>query len=219
MAGYYIPKTDAEFDEWLRNFSANIGVIGTALGLPAAKVTAAVNAYPAWQVLYVAHQTAQDAARSAAEDKDAGRDVAKDTVREVVGMAQKNRDLTDGQRETLRITVPDKELTPIPPDYVLNLAPPNLILDWRQRGQATVHFGVNPANEKLNAKPEHIAAARISYRIESGPWIFVADDTNSPYLHNLAITEPQNVEYRAQWIDKKQRVGPYSETAKCTVSP
>ena len=141
MAGYYIPKTDAEFDELLRNFSANIGVIGTALGLPAAKVTAAVNAYPAWQVLYVAHQTAQDAARSAAEDKDAGRDVAKDTVREVVGMAQKNRDLTDGQRETLRITVPDKELTPIPPDYVLNLAPPNLILDWRQRGQATVHFG------------------------------------------------------------------------------
>ena len=66
---------------------------------------------------------------------------------------------------------------------------------------------------------EHIAAARISYRIESGPWNFVADDPNSPYLHNLGITEPLNVEYRAQWIDKKQRVGPYSETAKCTVSP
>jgi len=219
MAGYYIPKTDAEFDEWLRNFSANIGPIGTTLGLPAAKVTAAVNAYPAWQVLYVAHQAAQDAARSAAEDKDAGRDTAKDTVREVAGMAQKNRDLTDGQRATLRITVPDTNPTPIPPDYVLNLAPPNLILDWKQRGQVTVHFGVNPANEKLNAKPEHIAAARISYRIESGPWNFVADDTNSPYLHNLAITEPQNVEYRAQWIDKKQRTGPYSETAKCTVTP
>lgn len=215
----YMPRTDAEFDEWLRNFSANIGPIGTTLGLPPGKVTAAVNAYPAWQVLYVAHQAAQDASKSAAEDKDAGRDTAKEIVREVVGMAQKNRDLTDGQRETLRITVPDKELTPIPLDYVLNLAPPNLILDWRQRGQVTVHFGVNPANEKLNAKPEHIAGARISYRIESGPWTFVADDTNSPYLHNLAITEPQNVEYRAQWIDKKQRVGPYSETAKCTVSP
>jgi len=215
----FIPIKDAEFDEWLRNFSDKIDAIGTALGLPADKVTAAVNAYPAWQALYVAHQSAQDAARTAAEDKDAGRDTAKDTVREVVGMAQKNRDLTDGQRATLRITVPDKEPTPIPPDYVLNLAPPNLILDWKQRGYVTVHFGVNPANEKLNAKPKDIAGARISYRIESGPWTYVADDTNSPYLHNLSITEPQNVEYRAQWIDKKQRTGPYSETAKCTVSP
>lgn len=43
----YIPKTDADFDEWLSNFRANIGTIGTALGFPAAKVTAAVNAYPA----------------------------------------------------------------------------------------------------------------------------------------------------------------------------
>ncbi len=219
MARDYLPRTDAEFDEWLRNFSANISVIGTALDLPAAKVTAAVNAYPAWQALYVAHQSAQDAAKSAAEDKDEGRDTAKDTVREVVGMAQKHKGLTDGQRETLRITVPDREPTPIPPDYVLNLAPPNLILDWKQRGQVTVHFGVNPANEKLNAKPKDIAGARISYRIESGPWNFVADDTNSPYLHNLVITEPTNVEYRAQWIDKKMRTGPYSETAKCTVSP
>jgi len=215
----YMPRTDAEFDEWLRNFSANIGPIGTTLGLPPAMITAAVNAYPAWQILYVAHQSAQDAARTKAEDKDAGRDAAKDIVRPVAGMAQKHPDLTDGQRATLRITVWDTNPTPIPPDYVLNLAPPNLILDWRQRGQATVHFGVNPANEKLNAKPKDIAGARISYRIESGPWTFVADDTNSPYLHNLAITEPQNVEYRAQWIDKKQRVGPYSETAKCTVSP
>ncbi|MBI5778361.1 MAG: hypothetical protein HZA49_02775 [Planctomycetes bacterium] len=215
----YIPKTDAEFDEWLRNFSANIGPIGTALGLPAAQITAAVNAYPAWQVLYVAHQSAQDAARSAAEDKDAGRDTAKDTVRPVAGMAQKHPELTDGQRATLRITVWDTNPTPISPDYVLNLTPPILLLDWKQRGQVTIHFGVNPSNEKRNAKPKDIAGARIFYRIESGPWVYVADDTNSPYLHNLGITEPTNVEYRAQWFDKRIRFGPFGETAKCTVSP
>ncbi|MFH0888856.1 MAG: hypothetical protein V1871_06575 [Planctomycetota bacterium] len=219
MARDFMPRVDAQFDEWLRNFSTNISAIATPLGIAPALITAVTTAFTNWQTAYVAHQTAQNAAESAAENKDAVRDAGKDAIRAVVGMIQKHPDLTDAQRETLGITVPDREPTPIPPDYVLNLAPPNLILDWKQRGQVTIHFGVNPANEKRNAKPADIAGARISYRIESGPWTFVADDTNSPYIHNLAITEPTNVEYRAQWFDKKIRTGPYSETAKCTVSP
>jgi hypothetical protein len=215
----YIPKQDAQFDEWLRNFSTNISAIATPLGIAPALITAVTDAYDDWLVGYVALQTAQNAAQSAAEAKDELRDAAKDAVRAVAGMLQKHPGMTDANREILAITVPDREPTPISPEYVVNLAPPILLLDWKQRGQVTVHFGVNPSNEKLNAKPADIAGARISYRIETGPWTFVADDTNSPYNHNLAITEPTNVEYRAQWFDKKIRTGPYSETAKCTVSP
>jgi hypothetical protein len=113
----------------------------------------------------------------------------------------------------------DPKRTPIPPEYVVRLEPPNLILNWSKRAMVKVHFGVNPANERRNAKPVHIAGAKIWYRMESGPWMFVADDTNSPYNHNFAITEPQNVEYRARWFDKKMRIGIFSETAKCSVTP
>ncbi|MFH0888244.1 MAG: hypothetical protein V1871_03450 [Planctomycetota bacterium] len=215
----YIPQTDAQFDEWLRNFSTNVSAIATPLGVTPALITAVTAAYSDWQLAYTAHQTAQNAAQAAAETKDETRSAAKDAVRPVVGIIQKNPALTDAERETLAITVPDKNPTPTSPEYVLNLAPPNLILDWKQRGQVTVHFGVNPANEKRNAKPTDIGGAKIWYRIETGPWVYVADDTNSPYLHNLAITEPTNVEYKAQWFDKKLRTGPFSESAKCTVSP
>lgn len=215
----YIPQGDAKYDEWLRNFSDKIGPIGTTLGLPPTLVTAAAAAYSVWRPLYVTHLTAQNAAEGSASAKDDGRDTTKDTVRAVATMAQKHPGLTNEQRQILAITELDKEPTPIPPDYVLNLAPPLLLLDWKQRGQVVVHFGVNPANEKLNAKPKDIAGARISYRIESGPWNFVADDTNSPYNHNLSPTEPVNVEYRAQWFDKKSRTGYFSETTKCTVTP
>lgn len=215
----FIPFGDAEFDEWLRNFSANIGPIGTPIGVSPALITAVTDAYDAWSAGYVAHQTAQNAAEAAAETKDELRDAGKDAVRPVVGIIQKNPALTDAQREILGITVPDRKPTPISPEYVVNLAPPLLLLDWKQRGQVLVHFGVNPSNEKLNAKPKNIAGAKIWFRIESGPWNFVADDTNSPYTHNLAITEPTSVEYRAQWFDKKLRTGPFSESAKCTVSP
>lgn len=215
----YIPRRDAEFDEWLEKFSANISAIATPLGVPPLLITAVTDAYANWDLGYDAHQLAQDASRAAAETKDEARDAGKDAVRPVVGIIQKHPDLTDAQREILAITVPDRKPTPTSPEYVVNLAPPILLLDWKQRGQVLVHFGVNPSNEKRNAKPDEIAGAKIWYRIESGPWNFVADDTNSPYTHNLAITEPQNVEYRAQWFDKKMRTGPFSETAKCTVSP
>jgi hypothetical protein len=215
----FMPKSDAEFHEWFRNFDDEISAIATPLGILPALITAVNTAYTNWQVGYVAHQTAQNAAQAAAETKDELRDAAQEAVRAVAGMLQKHPGMTDANRETLGITVRDKEPTPIPPDYVANLTPPILLLDWKQRGQVTVHFGVNPENEKRNAKPKDIAGARISYRIESGPWIYVADDTNSPYVHFHAITEPTNVEYRAQWFDKKMRTGPYSETAKCTVTP
>jgi hypothetical protein len=215
----YIPREDAQFDEWFRNFSANISAIATPLGVTPALITAVTTAYANWQLSYTAHQTAHNAAQAAAEIKDESRASAKEAVRPVAGMLQKNPGLTDAQRETLGITVPDKNPTPTSPEYVANLAPPILLLDWSQRGQVLVHFGVNPSNEKRNAKPTDIAGAKIWYRIESGPWQFVADDTNSPYTHNLAITEPANVEYRAQWFDKKGRTGPFSESAKCTVSP
>jgi len=113
----------------------------------------------------------------------------------------------------------DPKPTTVPPEYVGSLEPPNLILNWSKRAQVKVHFGVNPANERRNAKPVHIAGAKIWYRIESGPWVWIADDTNSPYDHYFSITEPQNVEYQAQWIDKKGRTGGFGDSAKCTVTP
>jgi hypothetical protein len=82
-----------------------------------------------------------------------------------------------------------------------------------------IHFGVNPANEKENAKPVDIAGAKIWFRIGTEAWQFLADDTNSPYTHILTITEPTSVEYKTQWFDKKMRTGSFGNSAKCTVSP
>jgi hypothetical protein len=85
--------------------------LGIAPGF-VARVTAA---YADWQVKYVAHQTAQNAARTAAQNKDESRETAKNVVRDLAGMFQKHPDMTDGQRATLKLTVPDTELTPRPP--------------------------------------------------------------------------------------------------------
>lgn len=112
MARDYIPRTDAEFDEWLEKFSANINAIAAPLGISPALITAVITAYTNWDLAYDAHQLAQNAAQSAALTKDETRTLAKEAVRPVVGMLQKNPGLTDAQRATLAITVPDTEPTP-----------------------------------------------------------------------------------------------------------
>jgi len=135
----YIPYSDAEFDEWFRNFAANIGPIATRLEMPPALISAVIDAYANWRPGYAAQQTARNAAQAATAIKDELRDAGKEAVRPLVGIMQANRDLTDGERATMRITVPDRTLTQASPDYVANLAPPLLLLDWSGRGLVPRH--------------------------------------------------------------------------------
>ena len=219
MAKNYIPYQDAQFDEWAENFTAQLPAIATAIGdVPPALVTAVTTGYTNWDIAFDAHQVAKNASKAATEVKDEEKVTLKSDIRLVTQLIQKNPSLTDAQRQTLGITIPDLIRTSLSPDYVVNLEPPLLLLESK-RGQVTIHFGINPSDERSNAKPEGIAGAKIWVRQDEGPWKFVADDTNSPYNHNLIITEPANLEYRTQWFDNKMRAGIFSESAKCSVTP
>jgi len=218
MGRPYMPYQDAKFDEWFRNFKDNVDPIATALGIDPVFVAAVTVAWTDWTLTYTAKQAAHNVAEAATGTNDVSRVNAHDAIRPLVKMMQGNPNMTVAQRQTLQVTVPDTNPTPTSPDYVVNLAPPLLLLEVQDE-QVVIHFGVNPSNEKRNAKPAEIAGAKIWYRIGTGAWTFVADDTNSPYTHNLVVTVPTGLEYRAQWFDKKMRTGSFSETAKCAVSP
>ncbi|MFH0887675.1 MAG: hypothetical protein V1871_00505 [Planctomycetota bacterium] len=215
----YIPNTDGDFETWQVNFVTKVVATPAAYGLLPADVTALGTLSSDWQTSLAAQTVAQDAAIAATQGKELARRNLESEIRNLAQRIQIRKATTDAQRGELGITIPDTNPTPSNPEYVLNLTPPNLILDWSIPNEVKVHFGINPSNERRNAKPAGIAGAKIWYRIETGPWTYVADDTNSPYTHNLPITEPTNVEYKAQWFDKKSRPGQFGESARCTVTP
>lgn len=219
MGRDYIPFRDAEFDGWLARFADYIEAHYAELGLSAADKDSLVAANNSWRTDYRAHIAAKNAARGAKSRKDHTRDTAESLARNLAQRSTVFPGTTNAHRASMGITVPDTKPTPTSLDYIETLEPPMLSLDWSQRGQVAVHFGVNPGNEKWNAKPADIAGAKIWFRIDTGPWQFLADDTNSPYIHTLAISEPVRVEYRAQWFDKRMRAGSFGQTAKCTVTP
>ena len=65
----YVPKRDAQLDEWGRNYTTEIPAIIAALGLPATWDDVVIAAFADWQLAYIAHQTAQNAAHAATETK------------------------------------------------------------------------------------------------------------------------------------------------------
>ena len=231
MGKDYIPFKDAAFSGWLGSFTKYIEAHYAELGLSAADKDKMVAANNAWKTDYQALITAQGAARGAKGTKDQTRKTAESLARNLAQRSTVYPGTTDAHRAGMGMRPLDTHPTPTAPEYVGTLDPPNLLLDWSGRSQVVIHFGVNPGNEKENSKPKDIAGVKLWFRRKGEDWQFLADDTNSPYTHNLfapapvgtqaglGITEPTSVEYKAQWFDHKMRLGSFGQTAKCTVTP
>ena len=222
--GYYIPRPDGDFNSWQNNFVSFVITNATALGITPAEVTELQNAQTLWNTNFAASVTAKSTAKGAVELKDETRDTFESIARRLTNKVQARKETTDTQREGMGITVPDTTKTPLSEDVVINAIPPMVYIDHSKPRIAIVHFGANPQNEKENAKPDGIQGAKIWYHMGGLPtgsekWEFLADDTNSPYNHIINNTIGTTVAYRAQWFDKRMRLGPLGDPITVAISP
>lgn len=51
-----------------------------------------------------------------------------------------------------------------------------------------------------------------------GEWQWLADDTNSPYEHNVASPVAVTIWHRGQYFDHKMRLGTFSDPAIATIT-
>ena len=223
----YIPRGEAEKIRWMWRLMVWLADNGAAYAIKHGFTLDEVCAY-----YFVVFQ-AKLAADSAAEKEVAYRAgvVAK---REAVGAAiARSRDfvrrlqaqpsMTDAVRAEAGITVPDTAKTAESPDAVEELTPPEVVLDWSKRQRVTIHFGFNPHDENHNAKPAGVHAAQIQYHRGGIPeheadWVTLDIDSASPYIHVVHEDEPTTYAYRACWVSKHLKRGPYGDPAVCTVS-
>lgn len=49
-------------------------------------------------------------------------------------------------------------------------------------------------------------------------WRWLAHDTNSPYTHIIGGAEPVTIAYRAQYFDRRMRLGPFGDPVVVTNS-
>ena len=117
----------------------------------------------------------------------------------------------------------DTTPTRLAPDAIFAIPPPLLSLDFSIRHQVTIHWGPNPCNERNNARPAgtfgcEIQFARGRVPAEEALWTQLGIGTESPLIHNVHDSEPVTYAYRARYLSRNAKYGPFGAPATCTVS-
>ncbi len=240
----YIPGGDAEFSAWLDNFVTYANANLAAIGLVVADLTPTTTTQSTWKTAYPAHVTAQDAAQSARQAKDTARTGVEAAVRPLVRRLQASPAVSDAERASLGITVPDPVGTPVGPPTTM----PVVRVECGARLRHTINF-TDSATPTRKAKPAGVPGAEIWVNVlpigshtpgDPDTFRFVALDTQTPYTLDFdAADGGKNAHYLLRWpaldaaqtglgqllcdsprcqrVNSTGQKGPWSETATVTV--
>ena len=219
----YIPDIEAEKIVWLENFNNWVAANGATHGLSATEITELDTKKGAADTAFTANVAAQDAARGATANKN---NLLGDVIayaRDLAQRIQHDPNTTDQDRGNAGLTIPDDDPSKSDPDDILSVTPPDVHLDFSIRQQVTVHWGPTPQDERRNGRPHGVVGCEIQYHKGGIPtneegWLPLDTDTNSPYVHSLHESAPATYAYRARYLGKKLKHGPYGDPAVCTVS-
>lgn len=219
----YMPSAKGAFELWQANFVAKVTATPAAYGLTPANVVNVAAYSTAWQASLAALTVAQNASKGAAETNDEDMDALESEMRSLTKRIQARPATTDAQREELGITVPDTTRTPLSEQIVLETLPP--VIKAKCTASKTVRIGWYPDQDpgESEALPQGIDGVNI-WVAEGGipgdesQWRFLAMDTNSPYIHHVGNDATATMAYKAQWFDKRKRLGPFCAPVQVAVT-
>ena len=219
----YIPRDEARRIEWMSSFAQFLNAHGADYGFSSGEIAAFVAALTNAKTAFSDNVTQQDLARAATVSKNAALAVAMGLSRKHAQRLQYYPGMTDGVRALAGLTLPDTNPTPTPPDEILTIPAPLIRLDFSMRNQVSIHWGPNPANEQRNARPKgtrgcQIQAARGGRPEDERDWMDLGLSTRSPHIHTVHEDTPTTYAYRARYIGRNQKYGPFGNPVVCTVN-
>lgn len=232
----YFPNRLGEQPEWLTNFATKLPIHAAALGLAAPRVTAAVG-----DCLWAAHvigdwrATAQhfaDTITDAVTETHEGTGAAVQVLPVFTAPALPAGVVAvlPGAIERLFRLVKDIKNAPGYTDVIGSdlgiigpeMPPPPPPGDTAPRIKVTVQQGTASQIARLTFIKDGHQGLHIEGRVNGGAWVFLAIDTESPYLDERPLQTPGQAEvreYRARFWDKGELNGNWCDVAKVTVGP
>lgn len=215
----YIPPSDSEFNGWQAAFVTYANANLAGLGLVAGDMTPITAAQTTWNTNYTAHVAAQNAAENAAQAKRDARAAYVALLRALVARLQASASVSDPERASLGITVPDRTPTPVGPPTTR----PVLQVDTSQR----LNIGVSFADEGTPTsedKPAGVIGCEIWVKVggtaptDLDDCSFLALDTRTPYGANFDGAQGgQTAHFIGVWVNGKGERGPLSQTVSATI--
>ena len=219
----YIPGDEGGKIHWLGIFAPWIGANGATHGFLPAEITAFVATAAQAPVEVDNYLNAQAAVRTALATKHTAINTAIEQARDFAQRLQNDPNTTDADRAAAGITIRDTTGTPEALDSILTIPAPLIKLNFSVRRQVSVHWGPNPGDERHNGRPAGTIGCEVQFAIGGIPadeslWVPFDVDTQSPLIHVIDETTPTTYAYRARYVSKRLKHGPFGDPAVCTVT-
>ena len=121
----YIPSKDADFENWLNNFSTLLTASPVTYGLTAPDAVIVAGQYASWNAAYMLATNPATRTSVTIQAKTNARNTATATVRPYAVNIINNAGVTDANKTSIGVTVPKLVPTPVPPPLTF----PHLVLD------------------------------------------------------------------------------------------
>jgi hypothetical protein len=216
----YVPAPDGDFDTWQANFLSFASANLAPLGLTANDLIPANAAQSAWNAAFPAHTAAKAAARNATQSKDDSRGTLEGALRALATRLQASPAVSDAERASLGITVPDTVRTPVPAPTTR----PVVSVDTSQRFSHTLRLA-DESTPTRRARPAGVRAAEVWAKV-GGPapvdpseCAFLGQTTRSSFIASFAGEQGnQTAQYLIRWVSSRGEPGPWSETASASIA-
>jgi hypothetical protein len=212
---YFIPRKDADFNNWVTNFVNTARALSAQLQIPAAQGDALWALLSTWAQKYAtAENPATRTKVSVVEKDDARRALEKATQEFINEYLRYNHLVTDGDRVALGIPIPNPTHTPVPVPTTY----PDLTIE--PDGIRRVRVAFRDHDKKSTAHPDGVTGAVIRWALLPAPPVAVDEltnsalDTRSPYIFTFEENQRGLTLYvAAAWQNTKGEKGAWSEIA------
>jgi len=219
----YIPGDEAGKINWLGIFAPWIGANGATHGFSPAEITDFLATAAQAPLEVDNYLIAQAALRAALTTKHTAINAAIERSRDFAQRLQNDPNTTDADRSAAGITIRDTIGTPEALSDILTIPAPRILLNFSVRRQVTIHWGPNPGDERHNGRPAgtigcEVQAARGGIPADESLWVPFDVDTQSPLIHVIDEITATTYAYRARYVSKRLKHGPFGESVVCTIS-
>lgn len=220
MSGYFIPRADTAFGDWLERFAQRAAEAKEFLGLTEEDVSSMEQALAQWKKAHRGHKQAQTEARVKRGEKDNARRAAEAIFRPMSGRIQSLPQVDDAVRQSLGLTIrkDTRREAPVPQTA------PHAVIDIRHRFQHVLRIVDKDGESTRTARPEQTIGCEVWIKFadegeDSTDFRFVKIATGGPTLVKFDPKDGgRTALYRLRWVNTKGEPGVWSGIHRATVA-
>ena len=217
----YIPSKESELHDWGKNLVKVTGARGAQWQIPTAATQKLISSFALYDGKYqIALDPATRTAVTVQDKNDAKKTFVADTRIYCKNYLLYNQLLTNADRDLLRLPIPDKKPTPIPPPKSI----PEGRVDTSVHQRHTLYVIDTEEVHPRGGLPDGVAAFETWRYIgdtmptDESEFTYVAASTTSTHVIDYRLADVGKlVWYRFCWINARNQAGPWSEIISAVV--